>query len=164
MKQIVLIFALFVGVYSFGQCPNPGDVMKPDSENGWEQNSQSKSGALRPGDDYEMRFVAQGGVTYRIDVVSGVNLKEFSNEDIDFQLVVKEASKVTKNGREVYENNDVILYDSRNTEDKAIFYSERSRRMIIRVRIKDAKEDESKLIQCAVVYIESKSKEKLGFH
>lgn len=160
MKQIVLLFALFVGVYSFGQCPNPGDVLKADKENGWVQNSQSKSGSLRPGDEYEMRFVAQAGVTYRIAVVSGI--KEFTEDEIDFQLVVKEANKVIENGKEVYESKDVILYDSKTTEDKAVFYSDRSRRMIIRVKVKDAKE-ESKLIQCAVVFIETKSNEKLGF-
>lgn len=163
MKQIVLIFALFVGAYSFAQCPNPGEVLTADQDNGWEQNSQSKSGSLRPGDEYEMRFVAQGGIKYRITVVSGLKDKEFSEADIDFQLVVKEADKVMKNGREIYESKDVILYDSKSTEDKAIFYSDRSRRMTIRVSVKGA-EKESKLIQCAVVFIEAKSYEKLGLH
>ena len=163
MKQIVLLLTLSLSAYTFAQCPNPGDVLKADSDNGWEQNSQSKSGSLRPGDEYEMRFVAQSGVKYRITAVSGLKVKEFTEDEIDFQLIGKQVKKIEKNGKTIYKNEEVVLYDSKTSEDPAIFYSDRSRRLTIRVSVKGPK-DEPKLIQCAVVFIESKNDGKLGLY
>jgi hypothetical protein len=107
MKQILLFLALLIGTYSFAQCPKPGDVLKADNDNGWGQNSQSKSGPLRSGDEYEMRFVAQSGLKYRITAISGNEV--FLADNIDFQLVGKEVKEVKKNGKSVYETKEIVF-------------------------------------------------------
>lgn len=163
MKQIVLILTLFVSAYSFAQCPSPGDVFEADEENGWAQSTQSKSGSLRPGDVYDMQFVAQSGIKYQITAASGVDKRSFSEENIDFQIIGKEVKKIEKNGREIYENEEVILYDSKTSDNKAVFYSDRSQRLILRVSVKGTK-DEPQLIQCAVISVELKNIGKLGLN
>lgn len=160
------IIGVFIGVLvlstsvASAQCPRPYDVIQADYSEGWGDNSQSKSGPLRPGDSYEMKFIAQGGLKYRVTVVSGND--QYSRENVEFQLVGSEVRKVNENGKMVYKRVDVVFYDSEESKEgqKAVFYSPRTKRLNVRIKLKGA--EDSKLMQCVVVYVETKRQEELG--
>jgi hypothetical protein len=160
------IIGVFIGVLvlstsiASAQCPRPYDVIQAEYDAGWGDNSQSKSGPLRPGDSYEMKFIAQGGLKYRVTVVSGND--QYSRENVEFQLVGSEVRKVKENGKLVYRRVDVVFYDSEESKEgqKAVFYSPRTKRLNVRIKLKGA--EDSKLIQCVVVYVETKRQEELG--
>lgn len=157
---LTIIVTLTVG-YSFSQCPQPSKLISVDNKNGWGENSQSKSGQLRPGDQYEMRLIIQGGIKYRIQAVAGV--EEFSKDNVSFQVIGKKVDKVEENGRVSYKSTDVVLYDSESAAEgeEAIFMSDRTQRLTIKVEVKGS--DGIGLVQCAAVLVEAKQAEKLGF-
>lgn len=158
--NILTVVATLSAGYLFSQCPQASKVISVDSKNGWGENSQSKSGQLRPGDTYEMRFILQSGIKYRIQALAGV--EDFSADNVDFQVIGKEVNKVEENGRVSYKSSEVILYDSRTAtaEEEAIFLSDRMQRLTIRVEVKG--NDGAGLVQCAVVLVEAKKTQKLG--
>lgn len=160
------ILGIFIGIIllsttiASAQCPRPYDVIQADYDEGWGDNSQSKSGPLRPGDSYEMKFIAQGGLKYRVTVVSGN--EQYSRDDVEFQLVGSEVRKVNQDGKMVYKRVDVVFYDSEESKEgqKAVFFSERTKRLKVRIKLKGA--EDSKLLQCVVVFVETKRPESLG--
>tara|TARA_B100000508_G_scaffold118450_1_gene98583 strand:- start:98686 stop:99183 length:498 start_codon:yes stop_codon:yes gene_type:complete len=156
---VVSILFLSASIAS-AQCPRPYDVFEADYDNGWGDNSQSKSGPLRPGDSYEMKFIAQGGMKYRVSVASGN--EQFSKENVEFQLVGSEVRKVKENGKMIYKRVDVVFYDSEESKEgqKAEVFSTRTKRLKVRIKLKGA--EDSKLMQCVVVFIETKRPEALG--
>ncbi|MGM0479645.1 MAG: hypothetical protein ACQERC_10520 [Bacteroidota bacterium] len=161
ITAILAIFLLSTAVHS--QCPRAFDVMEADYDNGWGDNSQSKSGPLRPGDTYEMKFIAQGGMKYRVTVVSGN--EQFSRDDVEFQLVGSEVNKVKDDdGRMVYKRQEVVFYDSEKSaeDEKAVFFSKRTKRLKVRINLKGV--EDSKLVQCVVVFVETKRQEKIGLN
>ncbi len=160
------IIGIFIGILflsssvAIAQCPRPYDVIQADYSEGWGDNSQSKSGPLRPGDTYEMNIIAQGGMQYRVTVVSGND--QFSKENVDFQLVGSEVRKVEQNGKMTYKRVDVVFYDSETSDEsqQAVFFSRRTKKLEVRIKLKGA--EDSKLMQCVVVFIEAKRPEELG--
>lgn len=162
LKKIGILIGFIVvsTTIASAQCPRPYDVVQADYDEGWGDNSQSKSGPLRPGDSYEMKFIAQGGMKYRVTVVSGN--EQYSREDVEFQLVGSEVRKVKENGKMIYKRVDVVFYDSEEAEDgqKAVFFSPRTKRLKVRIKLKGV--EDSKRLQCVVVYIETKRQEALG--
>lgn len=163
LLHILTLVATLSAGYLFSQCPRPSKVITPDYKNGWGENSQSKSGQLRPGDEYEMRFIAQPGIKYRIQAASGT--EEFSKENINFQLVVKEVNRIEEAGKILYRSSEVILYDTKaaSKDDEAIFVTPRTQRLSIKVKI-DGVEDASGMAQCAIILIEAKKSPADGFH
>ncbi len=163
LKVITAILTIFIlSTAAYSQCPRAYDVMEAEYDAGWGDNSQSKSGPLRPGDTYEMKFIAQGGMQYRVTVVSGN--EQFSTDDVDFQLVGSEVNKVKEDGRMVYKRQEVVFYDSeKSAEDqKAVFFSPRSKRLKVRIKLNGV--EDSKLVQCVVVFIETKRQQKIGLN
>lgn len=160
------IIGIFIGILvltssvALAQCPRPYNVMQADYDEGWGDNSQSKSGPLRPGDTYEMNIIAQGGMQYRVTVVSGND--QFSRENVEFQLVGTEVRKVEQDGKMIYKRVDVVFYDSETSKEgqKAVFFSRRTKKLNVRIKLKGA--EDSKLLQCVVVFIETKRPEKVG--
>lgn len=157
---VLISFMVLSVAVANAQCPRPYDVVQADYSEGWGDNSQSKSGPLRPGDSYEMKFIAQGGVKYRVTVVSGN--EQFSKENVEFQLVGSEVKKVEENGKMVYKRVDVVFYDSEKAKDgeKAVFYSSRTKRLEVRIKMKGA--DDPSLLQCVVVFIETQRPQAIG--
>ena len=163
MFKIINILTIVVTLsagYSFSQCPQPSKVISVDHKNGWGENSQSKSGELRPGDTYEMRFIIQSGIKYRIKAVAGV--EQYSADNVDFQVIGKVVNKVQENGAISYKSTEVILYDSKTAtfDEEAIFLSDRTQRLTIKVTVKG--NEGAGLVQCAAVLVEAMRTEKLG--
>ena len=158
--NILTIVATLSAGYSFSQCPQPSKVISVDHKNGWGENSQSKSGELRAGDQYEMRLIIQPGIKYRIQAVAGI--EKFSTDNVDFQVISKKVEKVEEDGVISYRSTEVILYDTKDATygDEAIFLSDRTQRLTIRVEVKG--EGGIGLVQCAIVLVEAMRTEKLG--
>ncbi len=153
--HILIISATLWGGYLFSQCQRPSQVISPDYKDGWGENSQSKSGHLRPGDHYEMRFIAQAGIKYRIKATAGSN--EFSEDNISFQLVVKEVNHIEKDGKVTYKSSEVILYDSElaGEGEEAIILTSKAQSLSIKVKIDDVNVPAFTTL-CAIVLIEAK--------
>jgi hypothetical protein len=160
--RLTLLSILLVSVgVSFGQCPEPNQVLKPDYREGWGDNSQSKTGSLRPGDTYEMNFIAQSGLKYRITLLSGTG--PFTDENIDFQLVGSEVNKVEENGKSTYKRQEVVYFDSRNQPEgeKMTFSTPKTRKLTLKMKLNGV--DDTKLVQCVIVFVESKRELQVGF-
>lgn len=160
--HILTIFSILLGGYSFSQCPRPSKVISPDTKNGWGENSQSKSGKLRPGDEYEMRFIAQPGIQYRVQAAAGN--KDFTKDNVNFKLVTKEVNRVEEEGKVFYKSSEVVLFDSESAaeEEQAIFASSKTQKLSIKVMIEGQEEGPAHTLQCAVVLIEAKKAESIG--
>jgi hypothetical protein len=159
----ISLLSIFLTVFgtSFSQCLEPEELLKPDYKDGWGDNSQTKTGSLRPGDTYEMNFIVQEGLKYRITLLSG--LGTFNDENIDFQLVGSEVNKVEENGKMVYKRQEVVYFDSRNQEEgeKMTFSSPKTRKLMLKMELTDM--EDSKLAQCVIVFVETKRELQSGF-
>lgn len=159
----ISLLSIFLTVFGtgFSQCPQPDQVLKPDYNDGWGDNSQSKTGSLRPGDTYEMIFIAQSGLKYRITMLSGVG--PYTDEKIDFQLVGSEVNKVEENGKMVYKRQEVVYFDSRNQAEgeKMTFSTPKTRKLKLKMQLNGV--EDSKLVQCVIVFVETKRELQVGF-
>ncbi|MEX1190741.1 MAG: hypothetical protein WED10_06485 [Brumimicrobium sp.] len=146
---------------SQSQCPDPSQILKADYKDGWGENSQSKTGALRPGDSYEINFIAHGGMKYRITIMSGVS--DFTDENVEFQLVGSEVNKVKENGRSIYKRQEVVFFDSEklSEDEKMSFSTDKTRKLKLKMKLNGV--EESKLVQCVVVFVEHKKEIETGF-
>lgn len=160
-RLLILSIFVFTGLNGFGQCPQPNQVLRPDYKDGWGDNSQSKTGSMRPGDSYEMNFIAQGGMKYRITVISGLDL--YTDEDIDFQLIGSEVNKVEKDGKSTYQRQDVVFFDSKERAEgeKMTFSTTKTRKLKLKIQLNGV--EDSKLVQCVVVFVETKRQQEVGF-
>ncbi|PKR80091.1 hypothetical protein CW751_11335 [Brumimicrobium salinarum] len=157
---LTVLLSVFSSGITNAQCPSASKVISVDTKNDWGENSQSKSGKLRPGETYEMRFIIQGGIKYRISAAAGV--EDFSEDNVDFKVIGKQIEKSQENGRTSYRAKEVVLYDSQSSDDEAIFLSERTRRLTIKVEIKGG--EKSNLVQCAAILVEAKKASKFGLN
>lgn len=164
MKKLnnILIFPLFacLSMVSFGQCPSPSELIKPDKKSGWSENSQSKSGALMAGEVYEYTFIAQRGVEYRITALGGVD--EVIMDNVEFKLFDSEVEKVEVDGELVYKRLQKLVYDSKSSEigNQLIFSTPKTRKLTMKVNFVSAEDPEA--IQCVAVYVETRRATPLG--
>lgn len=161
VRITLLSTLLLVTGLSFGQCPEPDQVLRPDYREGWGDNSQSKTGTLRPGDTYEMNFIVQAGLTYRVTLLSGTG--PYTDENIDFQLVGSEVNKVEENGKSVYKRQEVVYFDSRTQPEgeKMTFSTPKTRKLKLKMKLNGL--DDTQLVQCVIVFVESKRDLQVGF-
>ncbi|RYM30787.1 hypothetical protein ERX46_17045 [Brumimicrobium glaciale] len=160
IKFAHLIFGslIFIGGNSFSQCEHTTHHITPDFTNGWIENSQSKIVELHLGDDFEMKFIAQAGVKYRIQTSAGQ--KDFTKNNISFQLIIKEVNRIVEKGIVSYKTAEVILYDSElsGKDDEAIIQTAKTQNLSIKVRIHGTEIDPN-LAFCSIVLIEEKRSE-----
>ncbi|MBW7868993.1 MAG: hypothetical protein H3C31_11770 [Brumimicrobium sp.] len=161
LKSILVLISIVSSVFIYGQCPDFTQIFSVNTKEGWSINSQSKKGYLKPGEAYEMVFILQPKIKYRIRVASGFGTK-FSEEDVSFQVIGKETGTVEKDGQKTYVSQDVVLFDSENRgNDEPVFYSERTRRLSIKVRVSG--ETNSTLdSKCGLVLIEARRPNETG--
>lgn len=161
IRVSLLSFFLIIFGLGYSQCPEPEQVLRPDYKDGWGDNSQSKTGSLRPGDTYEMNFIAQAGMKYRITLLSGVGT--YTDDNIDFQLIGSEVNKVEENGKMVYKRQEVVYFDSRNQAEgeKMTFSTPKTRKLTLKMQLNGI--EDSKLVQCVIVFVESKRELQVGF-
>lgn len=158
----IFILPLIAGfsMVSFSQCPTPSELMKPDKKTGWNENSQSKSGALQAGETYDYTFIAQRGVEYRITALGGVD--DVIIENVAFQLFDSEVQKVEVDGKPVYKRLQKLVYDSQKEDSGAqlIFSTPKTRKLTMKVQILNT--DKADAVQCVAVYVETRRAAAIG--
>jgi hypothetical protein len=142
------------------QCTKPNQVMKADKKNGWSENSQSKSGALAPGDTYEYNFIVQRGIDYRITTLGGKT--ELTKGNVEFKIYDSQVQRVEVNGEMIYKRFETIVFDSRNpgNTEELIFNSPQTRKLTMRVEV--VADGQPNDVHCVVVFVETRRSEKLG--
>lgn len=158
MKKInlTILLALVFSFCAFAQCPNPNDYLRADRKNGWGKNSQSKSGYLKPGETYELNFIAQRGMEYRITILAGND--NFSSENVSFQLYHTHVKKVKQGDESIYKRLRSIIFDSSKDEGEVKFSTDQTRKMSVEVSIENYRKP-----QCVIVFIETRKSKKTGF-
>ena len=157
MKNIYLLsFTLVFSLSIFGQCPNPNDYLRGDKKGGWSKNSQSKSGYLKPGETYELNFIAQRGMEYRVTILAGN--ESFSEENVSYQVYHTQVQKVKEDGKSVYKRLKSMIFDSSEDEGKVKFSTDQTRKISVEVSIENYSKP-----QCVIVFIEARKSKELGF-
>lgn len=159
--SIIAVFSILLGGNLVAQCTHATHSIPADEHNGWRKNSQSKIKELYAGDKYEIKFVTQAGVKYRIQAFAG--LDDLTKRNISFQLIVKEVNRIEEKGEVSYKSVDVILYDSElsGSDDEAIIQTSKTQNLSIKVKIHGA-EVPSNTALCAVVLIEEHKSKSVG--
>jgi hypothetical protein len=108
-----------------------------------------------------MNFIVQAGLKNRMTLLSGAT--NFTDENVDFQLIGTEVNKAEENGKSVYKRQEVVYFDSRNQPEgeKMVFSSPKTRKLTLKIKLNGV--EYSKLVQCVIVFVESKRELQVGF-
>ena len=160
---LILLTSLMGNACVVAQCPTPSEFIKSNGNDGWHLNSQSRSGSFRVGESYEITFIAQRGMDYRISAASGTE-KHLAEEHIELHLFDTKVEKIEENGKEVYKRMRVDLFEGMGIDERSnmSITTPQPRKLTIKVTVKDAIDVD--VIQCVVVQIESRRSQKLGFN
>lgn len=157
MKSIINSIRVALAVVSsstivLAQCPVPEKIAKPTTEkNSYKPSSQSKSGALKPGDSYEMAFIAQDGYDYKISSAAQNASAGLVSFEIFEMVTEKDANGQYKKVRNIISSSDGT--------QPVEFTTDKARKLMIKVTL-EAKE--SKKPECVAVLIEDKKAIKIG--
>lgn len=160
----IIAITLFAGAstLSFSQCPSPSQLVKLDKKTGWNESSQSKSGALQAGEVYEYAFIAQRGLEYRITALGGAD--DINMNNVEFKLYSNEVDKIEVDGKPVYKRLEKEVYNSEASDmgSQWIFSTSQTRKLTMKVHIVNTVKPEA--IQCVAVYVETRRSIPLGFN
>ncbi|MFN5416401.1 MAG: hypothetical protein ACK5B9_05045 [Flavobacteriia bacterium] len=155
-RQIVGLFLLlFIGNYSFGQCPPAEKMIKAaaKTKSAYGVNSQSKTGALISGQSYDMAFIAQDNYDYRI-TVGTMDSKEGTVSFEVYEMITEKDA----NGK--YAKVKKVIISSEEAESNTVeFITDKARKLMINVRFDDAEDQKP---HCVAVLIEDKKTTKIG--
>lgn len=158
MKALILTGLLLTGAV-YAQCPAPETFVKEKSKvkEAYEVNSQSRSGSVRPGETYEMSFIAQNGMDYRLSMKAANGAEGTLSYEI-YEMVVE---KKTVNGKTVYKRSRQVLASSGDNASTPLeFSTDKARKVFVAVTLTGG---DPKKTQCVGVLIEDKKSTKLGF-
>jgi len=153
-KIFAVLLMVMTGSVVFGQCPSAEKMGK--GKGGYGVNSQSKTGALLTGQSYEMSFIAQEGMDYRITVGTIVP----DRGEVSFE-VYEMVSEKDDNG--AYKKVKKVIISSADAESNTVeFITDKARKLMISVSY-EGSDDESKKPECVAVLIEDKKTTKIGY-
>lgn len=159
MKALFLTCLFAAGTAVYAQCPAPASFVKNKSAKGegYSVNSQSRSGAIKSGETYEMAFIAQVGMDYRLSSKAANAGAGTLSYEI-YELVVE---KKEVNGKETFKRTKHVLANSEATNAEPIeFVTDKTRKVFIAVTITGG---DAKKTQCVGVLVEDRKSTKLGF-
>lgn len=163
LKYIIAI-TLFAGVsmLSVSQCPPPSQLIKLDKKAGWNESSQSKSGALQAGESYEYSFIAQRGLEYRITALGG-GTDQINMNNVEFRLYSNEVERIQVEGKTVYKRLEKEIFNSESSDQGSqwIFSTSQTRKLTMKVNIVNTAKPDA--IQCVAVCVETRRSTALGF-
>ena len=159
MKALLLTFLVVCVSAGYAQCPTAESIVKEKSKtkDSYGVNSQSRSGSVKSGETYEMSFIAQDGMDYRLSS----KLSNPSAGSISIEVYEMIVEKKTVDGKEVYKRVKHVLATSNESGGKGIeFTTDKSRKMFVAVTLSGG--DPKKPV-CVGVLVEDKKTTKLGF-
>lgn len=156
-QLMTLIAAFSFQSASFSQCAAPADIVKaPKDKMQYAVTSQSRSGALVPGENYEMSFIAQDGMDYRISAAA----KNKDAGSVSFEVYEMVVQKTEKDGQPVYKKVKKVIATSADGENEPVeFTTDKARKIVVKVNLMGG---DPKSNQCVGVLIEDKKTTKIG--
>jgi len=143
----------------YAQCPAPEKIVKPEKSKekvSYSVNSQSRSGSIKPGETYEMSFIAQDGMDFRLSTA----LSNPSAGTLTFEVYEMVVEKHTENGKVVHKRVKHVLATPDQAANPIEFSTDKSRKIFVAVTLSGG---DSKKPQCVGVLVEDKRAVKLGF-
>jgi hypothetical protein len=157
MKTIVLTCLLAFGTSTFAQCPTAESFVKDKkTKDAYGVNSQSRSGSVKPGETYEMSFIAQAGMDYRLTSKSAVPLSGSLSYEV-YEMVVE---KKAVNGKDSYKRTKHVLATSTDGSQPLEFTTDKTRKIFVSVTLAGG---DPKKTYCIGILVEDKKTTKLGF-
>lgn len=160
LKKLIVVLFVFAINLSFAQCPAISDLDLSDGKDKWVESAQSRTETLKMGESFEMTFIAQRGMDYRIRVLSGAEDLEMKNASVRIYDTDIEKSKV--DGTVSYKRTQKKVYDSNSIPEnkEVILTTPKTRKLTVKSTTR--KSDNAEKPQCIIVYIESRRSQKLG--
>lgn len=158
-STILLILLVFISV-GYAQCPPAEYILRSElnkkSEDFYEVNSQSSSGAILGDETFEMVFVAQSGMDYRVTTKA---LKENAGT-LSYEVYEMIVEKRQINGKETFKKIKHVLATSAEFQGQPLeFATEKTRKIFLSVTLVGG---EKKKPHCVGVLIENKTSIKIG--
>jgi hypothetical protein len=136
----------------FAQCPLPEKIVRSYGKDKYVVSTQSKTGALKAGEYYELAFIAQEGYDYKIS--SGTESKDGSTASYEIYEMVTQ-----KVGEAEFKKVKKVITASDGTE--AIeFQTDKARKLVIKVTLQSTTNPKP---ECVAILIEDRKSTKLGF-
>jgi hypothetical protein len=158
MKTFVLTCLVVLATSTFAQCPTAESFVR-DKKNkgGYGISSQSRSGSVKPGETYEMSFIAQGGMDYRLTS----KLANSTEGTIAYEVYELIVEKKDVNGKETFKRIKHVLASSGEAGAAPLeFTTDKTRKIFVAVTLSGG---DMKKVQCVGVLVEDKKTAKLGF-
>jgi len=159
MRSIILTCLIVVATSAYAQCPAPESFVKGKSKtkDAYTPSSQSRSGSVKSGETYEISFIAQAGMDYRLSS-KAYNPSAGTIAYEVYELVVE---KKTVDGKETFKRVKHVLANSGQAGGAALeFSTDQTRKVFIEVSLTGG---DAKKAECVGVLIETKKATKLGF-
>ncbi|HLP53952.1 MAG TPA: hypothetical protein VK151_02950 [Fluviicola sp.] len=159
MKALLLTFLVVCVSAGYAQCPTAESIVKSKSKtkDSYGVNSQSRSGSVKSGETYEMSFIAQDGMDYRLST----KLANPAAGTISFEVYEMIVEKKMVDGKETYKRTKHVLANSNDSGTGSLeFTTDKSRKIFVAVSLSGG--DPKKPV-CVGVLVEDKKSTKLGF-
>lgn len=150
-KLVLALFSSTTIVLAQSPCGQAEKIVKSYGKDKYTVSSQSKTGALKTGESYELAFIAQEGYDYKI--TSGTVGKDGGASFEIYEMVTQkvgeaEFKKVKKT---------ITISDG---SEPIEFQTEKSRKLVIKVTLNSSSNPKP---ECVAILIEDRKSTKLGF-
>ena len=159
MRSIILTCLIVVATSAYAQCPSPDTFVKGKSKtkDEYSVSSQSRSGSVKSGETYEISFIAQEGMDYRLSSKAYNSAAGTISYEV-YELIVE---KKMVDGKETFKRVKHVLANSGQAGGAALeFTTDQTRKVFITVSLTGG---DAKKAECVGVLIENKRSTKLGF-
>ena len=159
MKTILLTCLVLLVSISNAQCPTAESIVKgkTKTKDAYGVNSQSRAGSIKSGETYEMSFIAQEGMDYRLST----KLANAAGGTIEFEIYELIVEKKIVDGKETYKRTKHVLATSAQAgSDPIEFTTDKTRKVFVAVTLSGG---DLKKPQCVGILVEDKKSTKLGF-
>jgi len=159
MRSVILTCLVVVAASAYAQCPAPDTFVsgKSKTKDLYTVSSQSRAGSVKPGETYEIAFIAQVGMDYRL---SSKALNS-SAGTLSYEVYEQIVEKKMVDGKETFKRVKHVLANSSQAGGAPLeFTTDKTRKVFIEVSLSGG---DSKKTECVGVLIENKKSTKLGF-
>jgi hypothetical protein len=158
MKSIVITGLLLMVSTAYAQCPTAEAIAKDKkTKDAYGVNSQSRSASVKSGETYEMSFIAQDGMDYRLTT----KLAAGGAGTVSYEVYETVVEKKMVNGKETYKRSKHTLASSGDAGAAPLeFTTDKSRKIFVAVTVSGG---DLKKPVCVGVLVEDKKTTKIGF-
>jgi hypothetical protein len=158
MKTIILTCLVVLASSTYAQCPTAESFVKDrKNKDAYGVSSQSRSGSVKSGETYEMAFIAQQGMDYRLTS----KLANPSEGTIAYEVYELIVEKKIVDGKETFKRVKHVLATSGEAGAQALeFTTDKTRKIYVAVTLTGG---DAKKVHCVGILVEDKKTAKLGF-